>query len=217
MDPCECGFRYVVGHPEDEEQHAHIHAEYLSGPVIPVVHQVLPIAIDGALTIHLVDGTCPISIRRSFAHVAMVAQRSMPRYPSGYDGTVTEDDQRLYVAADGEHIVAMVLTSFDDRFWRLAWRTDGSIELVDQTASDHQSQKIARVWTAAAYRRKGLACRLVATVSRLLPCDLNNLGWELPFTPGGARVVKRLCPESFWGRGDTPSLREALSSTPSDH
>ncbi|NQU26582.1 MAG: hypothetical protein HQ567_35305 [Candidatus Nealsonbacteria bacterium] len=34
---CDCGLNYVPGHPEDEAYHAQVHAEYLSGPEIPVI------------------------------------------------------------------------------------------------------------------------------------------------------------------------------------
>jgi len=34
---CECGLRYVIGHPDDEKNHARIHADYERGPVLPVL------------------------------------------------------------------------------------------------------------------------------------------------------------------------------------
>lgn len=211
---CDCGLRYVPGHPEDDSYHARIHAEYLSGPEISAVHQLTPSETIGPLSIYVIDKTCLAEIRRSLAYVAKVAQRSMPSYPAGYDGTVTEDDQRLYLAANGAYIVAMVLTTLDDAFYRLAWNADGSIKLMEQVESIHCSHKIARVWTAADYQRKGLALHLIQTTIRLLPCDLDGLGWELPFTRSGERLVRRLCPEVFWGCGDTFTLHEVLQSAP---
>jgi hypothetical protein len=211
---CDCGLSYVPGHPDDETYHAQIHAEYLSGPEIPVIRLLSPCATDGPLPIYVVDGTCLEAIRCALARVAMVAHRSMPEYPAGYDGTVTEDDQRLYLAADGARIVAMALTTLDDAFWRLAWQADGSLTLIEPVASISRSHKIARVWTAAAYRRRGLALRLIQTASGLLPCAIADLGWELPFTPGGARLVQCLCPEVFWACCDTFTLQEVLQTAP---
>lgn len=212
---CDCGLSYVPGHPDDESHHVQIHAEYLSGPELPAVRQLSPCVTNGPLSIYVVDGTCPVTIRCALAHVAMVAHRSMPDYPAGYDGTVTEDDQRLYLAAAGVHIVAMALTALDDGFWRFAWQADGSLTLMEPVPSIRRSHKIARVWTAAAYRRRGLALWLIQTASRLLPCEIADLGWELPFTLGGARLVKRLCPEAFWGAAVDPfTLREALRAAP---
>lgn len=205
---CDCG---LTG---DESDHAQMHAEYLSGPEIPAVRLLSPCATDGPLPIYMVDRACPEAIRRDLAYVAMVAYRHMPSFPPGYDGTVTEDDQRLYLAADGAHIVAMVLTTLEDPFWHFAWQADGSPTWMELVPSRRRGPAIARMWTSAAYRRRGLALQLIHTASRLLSCDIAHLGWELPFTSDGARLVKRLCPEVFWGCGDRHSLRRPLKATP---
>ena len=204
----------MPGHPDDEAYHAQVHAEYLSGPEIPVIRMLSPCAADGPLPIYVVDRTCPKEIRHSLSHIAIVACRSMPGYPAGYDGSVTDEDPRLYLAADGAHLVAMVLTGLDDRFWRFAWKNEVSLTLVEPVASTRRSPKIARAWTAASYRRRGLALQLIQTAGRHLPCDIAELGWELPFTPGGACLVKSLCPDVFWGCGDKFSLRKPLQVAP---
>ena len=190
--------------------HKKIHAEYLSGPEIPSVHQLYHSTTIGDLSIYIIDGTCPMETRRELSHVAMVAQRSMPNYPAGYDGTITEDDQRLFIAADGTHIVAMVLTMFDDIFWQLGWQNGGSIKLVDQVPLKHRRYKVTRAWTAGAYRHKGLACQLIKVASNMLSYNIVDLGWELPFTKNGTHLVKRLCPNIFWGCGDSFSLSQTL-------
>ncbi len=118
---CECGLRYVRGLPEDEDYHAKIHKEYALGPVIPKVCTVPGITKVGNLAVHVVDASVPLDVRQDIAHVAMVAARSMPEYPSGYDGTITEDDPRLYVLATGDRTVGFVLTALDKSFWRLSW------------------------------------------------------------------------------------------------
>lgn len=104
---CDCGLDYVSGHPEDEEEHARIHAEYSFGPEIPAVERVSPCGIYRTFSLYEINQACPIAIRRELAHVAWVACHSMSGYPLGYDGSVTEDDQRLYIAADNAHIVAL--------------------------------------------------------------------------------------------------------------
>lgn len=113
---CECGLSYVPGHPEDEIKHEKWHSEYVNGPEIPVVKDLSSIATIDSLSVSIVDRRYPVETRRELAYVASIAKRSMPDYPSGYDGTVDEDDQRLYLVADGERIVAMVVTGLDDFF-----------------------------------------------------------------------------------------------------
>ena len=210
MTTCECGLTYMPGIPEDDERHAREHAEYLSGPALLEINQVNEVASVGQLSVHLLDGSYPLPLRRRLAYVAMVAHRCMSSYPTGYDGTVTEDDQRLYLVADRDNVVAMALTSLDERFWKLAWGPKDSFVLVDKSASLRRGHKIARLWTAASYRGKGIARSLALEVARLLPCELSMLGWELPFTAAGARMVQHFLPHSFWGCADRFTLRQVL-------
>jgi hypothetical protein len=207
---CECGYTYVPGHPDDEVCHSKIHNEYLSGPEIPVIRTLTPSVVESSLPIYIIDESCPKVIRRDIAHVAIVAWRSIQHFPVGYDGSITDEEPRLFLAADGDHIVAMVLTSFDDRFWPLAWKPDGSLSLLDNIASTRRNVKIARVWTAVSYRRRGLALQLIQTASRHFSAEISDFGWELPFTSSGTCLVRRLCSDIFWGCCDPSTLREVL-------
>jgi len=204
---CECGYTYEPGYPVDEVFHSKIHSEYLYGPEIPAIRMLTPSVAETSLPIYIIDETCPEEIRRDIAYVARVAWHSMQHFPVGYDGSITDEEPRVYLAADGDNIVAMVLTSFDNRFWRLAWKSDGSFSLLDNIASTRRKPKIARVWTAAHYRRRGLASLLIQTASRHFPAEISDFGWELPFTSNGSCLVKRLCSDIFWGCCDPSTLR----------
>ena len=207
---CECGLAYRQGDPDDEDYHAKVHAEYFSGPKIPVIRKLSPCKTGGSFPIYVVDRTCPKEIRRKLAHIAIVACRSMPGYPVGYDGSDTAEDPRLYLAADDTHIVAMVIAGLGSYFWHLAWTPDGSLSLIDLEASICRTYRIARVWTAASYRRRGLALQLIHAAANHLGYGSEGLGLELPFTQDGAYLVKRLCPDEFWGCGASFTLHESL-------
>ena len=144
----------------------------------------------------------------------MVAARSMPEYPTGYDGTITEDDPRLYVLATGDRTVGFVLTAFDESFWRLSWKADGVIELLENTPSLHRGTKVGRVWVAAKYRRKGLSTQLVEIAAQHMSVEVSELRWELPFTPGGSALVRHISPHIFLGCGNQFALHEALNPKP---
>ena len=182
------------------------------GPVIAKVRKAPVVGNFGNLTVHLVDASVPLQVRQAISHVAMVAQRSMSEYPAGYDGTVTEDDQRLYVLVDGDRVVAFALTALDERFWRLSWATDGAIDLFEDTALSRRGPKVGRVWVAASYRGKGLSVQLVEVAAGHLAVAPSELGWELPFTPAGRALVRHFCQSSFLGCGDVYSLTKALNS-----
>lgn len=211
-NPCECGLDYVRGLDEDEKYHTKIHAEYARGPKIAVLGRLPSSRLVGGFTFHVIDGSVPFDTRRKLAHVAMVAHRSIPG-PAGYDGTVTEDDQRLYVLAAKSHAVAMVLMALDSYFWKLAWGPRGSLELVEQQALSHRGPKVARVWVAANHRRKGLVISLILEAATHLGVDPQEFGWELPFTEGGSAVVRKFSPAAFLGCCDGFTLREVLSAT----
>jgi|GEM_PF-4858202 len=207
---CECGLTFIPGDPENKKNHEKIHAEYSLGPDLPSVELASPLGASDNFSIYCIDQTCSLETRQKLAYVAMVAARSMPDYPAGYDGTGAECDQRLFIAVKMNRVVAIVITALDDRFWRCAWAEDGSITLIEREVSIHQRHKITRVWTAAAYRRQGLAINLVKTAACLFSIEIFNLGWELPFTKGGESLVKYLCPISFWGCGDLRSLNTSI-------
>lgn len=180
------------------------------GPIISELRGAKSIGTLNGLSVRLVDSSVPQPDRYKIAHVAMVAQRSMSDYPTGYDGTITEDDQQLYVLAEGERAVAFVLTAFDRRFWRLAWRANGSIELLDRKALLHRGRKVGRVWVASEQRRRGLSARLVKVAAEHLSVEVPELGWELPLSPPGAALVRHFLPTTFYGCGDLQSLRNAI-------
>ena len=211
-NPCECGLHYVRGLAADEKYHAKIHSEYARGPKIAVLGRLPSLSLVGEFTFHAVDSSVPVDMRRKLARVAMVAYGSIPG-PAGYYGIVTEDDEHLYILASKSHAIAMVITALDSYFWKLAWGSHGSIELVGREAISRRGPKIARVWVAANYRRKGLATSLIIEASNHLGVDSQMLGWELPFTEGGSAIVRKFSPVAFMGCCDGFTLREVLNTS----
>lgn len=214
-NPCECGLDYVRGLDEDEKYHAKIHAEYTRGPKMAVLGRLPSFGLVGDFTFHVIDGSVPFDTRRKLAHVAMVAHRSIPD-PAGYDGTVTEDDQRLYVLATKSHAVAMALTALDSYFWKLAWGPHGSVELVEREALSRREPKVARVWVAANHRRKGLATSLILESARHLEVDPKKARVGTPFhrrwLSGCTEVLARRIPWMLRQIHPTRSLERLVCS-----
>lgn len=188
----------------------------LLGPIIPEVRELPVVGAIGELSVHVVDRSVSELNRFKLAHVAMVAQRSMPRHTVGYDGTVNERDQRLYLLAAGDRIVAFVLTALEERFWRLSWEAIGGLKLTDEAPLMRQGFKVARVWVASKRRRSGLALQLLDIASTHLQCPMAEIGWELPFSGDGKSLVRRLLPNTFFGCGDGYTLYETLDCAPTD-
>ena len=207
-NPCECGLAYDQNIAKDRRRHAKMHTEYLSGPQIKDLQSLQFIDSIEGFPIRLVTTSTPIELRRKFAHIAMVAQRTMPGYPAGYDGTITEDDQRLYIVVNGTHAIGMLLSALDSRFWKMAWLPHGAPTLEDPQPLLRRGPKIARVWVAKDFQRKGLAIRLVTVALRHLDVEATSLGWELPFSSAGSKVVQRVSAERFLGCCDRFTLRQ---------
>ena len=186
--------------------------EVTHGPDIPEVARMPIVGEVGDATVRLVDGSVPPVSRHAIARVAYAAQRSMPSYKTGYDGTVTEDDQRLYVLAAGTRAVGLVLTALQDRFWKIRWAEDGALVRDSDVPLLQRGPVVARVWVAESRRKSGLGLGLIDRVLRHLGVPASGVGWEFPFTESGATLVRRLCPTGFLSSCDAMTL--ALNTKP---
>ena len=212
MVKCECGLNYVPGVPEDEKRHDKEHYEYLHGPYLPDLHAFAAIDSVREYPLVMVDATVQPSVRRRLSMVAYVAQRETPGYPAGYDGTISDGDERLFLATDGGHAIAMVLTALDEGYWLFSWTPGGTLELLDANPNLAPRQKIGRVWVAKAYRRCGVGSLMVRAVVAFLGYELPDIGWELPLTKDGTGILQRLVPSKWWGRGDGFALQRTLEA-----
>lgn len=156
-DPCECGLSYDPDYPEDKVRHAREHAEYLCGPSIQELQSVQSIGVVAGYQVVRVDSTVPTELRWKIARVAYVAQRSMPEFPAGYDGSMTDENPRLYVIVDGIRAIGMVLVMDTNQCWLLRWCSDGKACLRSMTASYKHRPGVGRIWIAARYRRRSMA------------------------------------------------------------
>jgi len=202
--------------PDDDLAHHHAHQKYLNGPGLQGLLSLSPIGHVGALRVLMIDATTPAPVRRELAEVVYVAQVETPDFPAGYDGTVTEADERLFLVAGGARAVAFAVTALDEPHWRLRWEGHDALEFADQQAIPGDRQKIGRVWVAKAHRRQGIAKGLLEIVARTLGCELRDLGWELPLTGDGRRLLRKLLPETWLGRGDAFALEETLKAPASE-
>lgn len=212
MPTCECGLNYVSGFDEDEKQHEIWHDEYLHGAILHDMHALSAICSVAGYPLVVVDAAIPREVRFRLSKAAYVAQRSTPEYPAGYDGTISEADERLFLARDDDRAIGMVLTALDEYYWRLTWTNEGTAQLIDRNPHLGRRLKIGRVWVAKAYRSRGIGSLMVKTVVELLGYEVSDIGWELPITEDGASLIKKLFPTKWWGRGDGFALQDTLDA-----
>lgn len=208
--PCECGLSYARGHRPLSEAASPRALRVPARPEIRSIRHTPRIGEVQGYPLHVVDERLPIAFRHTLTHSAMAAHRTMPRYSANYDGTITEDNQCLYLLASDLNIVATVVTSLDEWFWKLRW-CDVSVERLDTIAQMRRGFKVARVRVAKDYREREITSKLMIEVPRPLPCAVDEVGWEVPFTLGSRKLVRRLRPETLLTCGDPCSLHNTLS------
>lgn len=186
------------------------------GLLLPQLTNTPKIGSVDSFAVHLVDGNAAFDDRKQISKIARVAWYSMPEYPVGYDGTVTGDAPRLYVLAENSRAVGFLLTSTVNRSWRLQWKVDGTIEFLESETRIGVFPAIGRIWIATRYQKRGLGLRLLNVTAANLEADLRLLSWELPFTVSGRILVRKTCPESFFGSCDPLTLFNLLQDQSPD-
>ena len=194
----------------DDEIHHKYHSEYLKGPVIPIIRELTAFKVIDGYPVFVISGRTPLSRRKLFVELALVAQRSMQDYPAGYDGTVDEADQTMLVLADGENAIGMVLVAISSPFWSMSWSKEGLARLDSPIPLQKPLRTVARIWTAASYRRRKLASSLLRETANYYKLACEELGWELPLTKVGASLLRTVVPGRWLGRGDAFALQQTL-------
>jgi hypothetical protein len=196
---------------DDEGYEKRLVIDESRGPRITALRR-LPIAgHSSGFLIHIADKHLPFVYRRKLAYVARVASRSTG-YPCAFDGTLPDTSLRLFVAAKNSRVIAMAITVLEAEswFWKLGWSSNGSLTLQENNPTPGTHVTVSRVWTASTHRRQGVATGLVRFAAQHLQCNTADLAWEIPFTPSGAAIARRLSPSYVWGRGDSFAVQEAL-------
>lgn len=186
--------------------------ERTRGPKLPSLKKTPKVGAIQEFSVHLVDWSVPLPRRLTLARVAFVAQSSTPQFKTGYDGTVDNDDQRLYVLRQDTRAIAFALTALADRFWQLEWTEGGSPRLRSRNALIERRPTVGRVWVASDYQRKGLGAALVVCALSHLSVAPSEAGWTYPLTSAGNALVRRLCPGNFLVCCDPVELQPLLSA-----
>jgi GNAT superfamily N-acetyltransferase len=195
-------------------EHQKIHAEYRRGPWIKELTELRQIGVIRQLSALIVDCATPANTRRAIAAVARTAQRGTD-YKVGYDGTMISENPRLYVVADGLHAVAMALIATATHSWCLRWVSDDRACLRSNEATLEARPVVGRFWTAAEYRRSGIAKALFDIVIATEAVPAPEFCWQLPFTQNGLALARMLTPKEWYGDGDAFDL-EGILATPAD-
>jgi len=212
MVKCECGLSYVQGLPVDEDEHRKIHEHFEHGVPLHKGIETLPRIPLRDCELIVIDSEVPFYIRKRFYELLAAAYREMPCYPIGYDGTVDESQQTLFVLAKADRAVGFALFSLDSGCWRLRWVNEEKVEIIQESPDMDSRWKLGRIWLAKRFRRRGLGRELLLKATELIPVNLEEICIELPPTPDGKRFIRRVFPDMWYGRGDRDAFEGLLES-----
>ena len=210
-DVCECGLSYSGGSQADLDEHGRHHGAFLNGHRFPSSERI----VGSACGYPIADARPgdPVSVRKPFAELAMLAQRATPEFRAGYYGSEDEDsvERWAFAALNGERAIALVFTQVDQRAWPAFWR-GGDLLLSSRMADTSSRRVVQRAWVAGAFRRRGLAKAMIREVARILRDDVHDLAWEGPFTDSGLTLLRSICPDRFCLTvGDIGDLRNVVA------
>lgn len=217
IPPCECGLSYVRGNDEDEALHRGIHDAFMSGPSLPELSAAEPVGRIDSFGIVRVSNESPQRERVDAAQLALVANREMSGYKSGYDGSISDPPLTVWALLDGERAIGFVLMGETERSWRLRWVSPNRATLISHYADSERRHVVARVWIAASYRRQGLARQLLHFCIDSAGTTAASVTFQLPFTPQGQRLVHSMLPDQWFGDGDAFDLDGVLRPPVDEH
>lgn len=211
MVKCECGLSYVEGLSEDEKEHREIHDHFDRGVPLQSGTETLPRIPLRDHELIVIDSGVQFDIRKGFYKLLVAACREMD-YPLGYDGTIDESRQTLFILVHSDRAVGFALFSLDSGGWRLRWINGEKCEIIQESPDMDNRWTLGRIWLAKRFRRRGLGRGLLLKATELIPVNLEEICIELPLTPDGKRFIRRVFPDMWYGRGDRDAFEGLLES-----
>lgn len=203
----ECGFR---GSSLNERAHGVRHDEHLNGVRLRRLDRFERVGAIGAFQILLVRPDSDLFSRRRAERVSRRAIRE-PLFEGGYDKPTFYAENRYQIVPEMQsHAllaesrlrgVALVVIERRDRDAWFAWSDAEEKYVLASRQSAGVYWSLAHIWVLPAFRREGLATRLLEMAFRGFSMSPSTAGWLTPFSNGGYRLVRHFSPDGFWHAG----------------
>jgi hypothetical protein len=205
-DACQgCGLAYEKSSAQNRRRHAKFHDEAVNGvPVTLASYSTqVQVARREKAEIYCADESTPLNLQKKLAEAAQNAN-SETHYDGGvfHVGDIRGKGARFVWALeptdhDRGRIVGLLIGSRCNRAWNLpidslAAAIDGRSFSASGTEAKLIRLGIAFFWVLRGYRGRGLASLLVRTSLSLIGARVNEVAFQKPFTPAGARVILQL-------------------------
>lgn len=127
---------------------------------------------------------------RGFLRVGEVANRE-----TRFDGGVFRDpdNDHLLLAYEAGRVVAMAVLEPERRVAEARWMPQrfAHVDDINGTAP----WVVCFVWSLRQRRQQGLATWMLKSFAQYLSCEVSDFGWEVPFSPAGEQLARKLSPE----------------------
>lgn len=195
----ECEMRYVPDYPEDEKEHKKYHDKIVNGPYGYQIKSDKTVWAKDDYRITVVNYFSPIAQKKRAQEAGFIAHTdtSFDFAPYHHKEALDERNVHLFLLYRKNRTIGLLIAERRDFVQRFTWweyENSGGKEL----PKADPIWSIGLVWLHRKYRKFGIGSKLVQVAASYFNIKIQSIGWYTPFTNDGQKLVKSLCPESFF-------------------
>jgi GNAT superfamily N-acetyltransferase len=199
MECPECGMSYVPDIPEDVKVHQKYHDKIVNGVYARKRKSDKIIWEEGNYRITVVNYYSPFAQRKRAEEAGLVAHKDTPFDFAPYHSEERLDERNVHIFLlyRKNRIIGLLIVERRDYVQRFTWEeyeNAGGKEL----PKGEPIWSIGLAWVHRRHRKRGLGSRLVQIAASFFDIEIQSIGWYTPFEDYGEKLVKSLCPESFY-------------------
>jgi hypothetical protein len=196
-EACPCGYPGAVT-DDDDPRHVQGHMQWSTGVLLPRNLDWPGGSLGGNIAV--VTATSPIGWRKLAYACALLPRREnhydFASFAVG-DGDPAEDNLRAYLYRAGRRVVGFV-SVFDTTHARWYPQPIETSEAVAQPIDGQPRPVVNVIFTAAIWRRRGIAAELVTAIAADAGISVTDVAWHTPFSNAGQALADRLTPAGVW-------------------
>lgn len=193
---CEiCGMGYVPEIPDNVSEHKRYHDKVVNGLRVRPLKSDCIIWSQADMRITVVNRLSPLGQRRRAEEVARLA-----RSDTGYDAEdiFNGKDTRAFLLNKQSRAIGFLGIEKREHVWKTCWADLDADKDPEEMVGHPPIWSIFMVWILKRYRGLNLGQTMINEALAYLGCDLDTVGWYIPFTDSGKALVRRCCPETFY-------------------
>ncbi len=190
---------YVPEIPDNRKFHKKYHDETVNGLRTPRILSDSVIWEQDLLRITVVNFNSPKAQKMRAQRISSLAHRDgkydFPAYSAGEQHD--DRDVHLFIGYVANRGISFFSVEKRSHIWRCTWKEYK--KPVEKERLNHPPiRSVGRAWVHRDYRLQGWARRLAEHTALFFALEIQQLGWNTPFTDNGEAMVRSLCPDWFY-------------------